>query len=284
MPVRRGKDSHGSFYQWGSQKRYYYTPGDARSRSIAKGKATRQGEAIHIAGYRGGAISLNPYENLQRVGRFILGRTPQSPALDRFLREHGSEVIQTIVVGRVPIQGALRTALTGLTLGGLAKIPYDKLWHLFAIVTTSKGTKAMIEKNEVIRIVPGETSIRADQGGEAILAYSRGAGKRHLTVNEFFGNAIRAVGPAKFFTYRAFSENCQNWIMVLLRSSGILTPQAQAFILQDTKAILEHVPKSSVTAANFLTDLAARFRLLAGEGVGRSAMKRRLVAAHRTRR
>lgn len=53
MPVRRGKDSNGPYYQWGSQKKYYYTSNDKESREKAKEKAQRQGRAAYASGYRG---------------------------------------------------------------------------------------------------------------------------------------------------------------------------------------------------------------------------------------
>lgn len=54
VPVRRGKDSKGPYYQWGdSGKRYYYTAGDKGSRSTAKSKAEKQGRATRAAGYKG---------------------------------------------------------------------------------------------------------------------------------------------------------------------------------------------------------------------------------------
>lgn len=52
MPVRRGTDSKGSFYQWGSQKKYYYTVGNKKSREKAKIKAEKQAKAIYSSGYR----------------------------------------------------------------------------------------------------------------------------------------------------------------------------------------------------------------------------------------
>jgi hypothetical protein len=48
MPVHSGKDSKGSFYQWGSRTKYYYTPGNKASRNRAKQLATMQGIAIVI--------------------------------------------------------------------------------------------------------------------------------------------------------------------------------------------------------------------------------------------
>lgn len=49
MPIRQGKDSHGKYYQWGNQKRYYWsTP---RTRLIALRKAIRQAKAIFAQYY-----------------------------------------------------------------------------------------------------------------------------------------------------------------------------------------------------------------------------------------
>ncbi len=54
MPVRRGSDSRGPYYQWGDHgKKYHYTSGDAESREKAKKAAGRQGAAAHAHGYRG---------------------------------------------------------------------------------------------------------------------------------------------------------------------------------------------------------------------------------------
>jgi len=44
MPVHRGEDSHGTFYQWGKAKKYYYT--NNAERTVARAKAARQGRAI----------------------------------------------------------------------------------------------------------------------------------------------------------------------------------------------------------------------------------------------
>jgi hypothetical protein len=54
MPVHRGRDRRGPYYQWGeSGRRYYYTSGDTSSRNRARHQATRQGQAARARGYRG---------------------------------------------------------------------------------------------------------------------------------------------------------------------------------------------------------------------------------------
>ena len=53
MPVHRGTDLHGSYYQWGnSGKRYYYIPKNNKSRENAKKKAEIQGRAVLASGWK----------------------------------------------------------------------------------------------------------------------------------------------------------------------------------------------------------------------------------------
>ncbi len=52
MPVRKKRDSHGSYYQWGKKgKKYYYKPKDEKSKQRAYRKASRQGMAIILSYY-----------------------------------------------------------------------------------------------------------------------------------------------------------------------------------------------------------------------------------------
>lgn len=53
MPIRRGKDKKGCFYQWGGQHKYYYKCGDRSAAARAKRKAELQAQAIRSSGWRG---------------------------------------------------------------------------------------------------------------------------------------------------------------------------------------------------------------------------------------
>ncbi len=54
MPVHRGSDSSGPYYQWGKTgKKYHYKAGDAKSRRRARSQADRQARAIRASGYKG---------------------------------------------------------------------------------------------------------------------------------------------------------------------------------------------------------------------------------------
>jgi hypothetical protein len=52
MPIKRGKDSHGPFYQYGNKKKYYYTSGNSQSRQLARSKALKQAQAIKASQHR----------------------------------------------------------------------------------------------------------------------------------------------------------------------------------------------------------------------------------------
>jgi len=47
MPIHKGTDTQGYFYQWGNQKKYYYNPLYITSEKKAYNLALRQARAIH---------------------------------------------------------------------------------------------------------------------------------------------------------------------------------------------------------------------------------------------
>jgi hypothetical protein len=52
MPVKRGQDKDGPYYQWGDHgKKYHYAAGDKSARERAKNRATKQGQAARARGY-----------------------------------------------------------------------------------------------------------------------------------------------------------------------------------------------------------------------------------------
>jgi len=53
MPVHRGYDTIGYYYQWGNRgKRYYYNPKSLRSENTARNKSYEQARAIYASGYK----------------------------------------------------------------------------------------------------------------------------------------------------------------------------------------------------------------------------------------
>lgn len=61
MPLHRGSDSNGPFYQWGGRgKKYYYKSGSSAQRAKAKEKAMKQAKAIAWRRYSGGKDKKKP--------------------------------------------------------------------------------------------------------------------------------------------------------------------------------------------------------------------------------
>lgn len=52
MPVQKGQDNYGYYYQWGNRKKYYYIPNNKDSEMNARYKAIQQGRAIIISRYK----------------------------------------------------------------------------------------------------------------------------------------------------------------------------------------------------------------------------------------
>jgi len=53
MPIHLGKDSKGTFVQWGHQKKYHYKANNKQSLANAKSRAKKQMKAIFSSGYVG---------------------------------------------------------------------------------------------------------------------------------------------------------------------------------------------------------------------------------------
>jgi len=49
MPIHRGRDTKGPFYQWGEEKKYYYVANDVKSRDKAYQRALTQARAIEAS-------------------------------------------------------------------------------------------------------------------------------------------------------------------------------------------------------------------------------------------
>jgi hypothetical protein len=70
---------------------------------------------------------------------------------------------------------------------------------------------------------------------------------------------------SNFFTYSGSSNNCQNFILGLLKGSGALTPEAQQFIKQDTEHLFENIPWTK-RIMDTITDAAAKASIVVQGG------------------
>jgi hypothetical protein len=165
----------------------------------------------------------------------------------RTMTEYGKSPIMSISIIRTPLSSVWTNAMNTISLGRFSelqkKMGYDKLFHLSLIVVT-EGRKLIVEKNEVINIAPfkmGDVKPETEYMAVPIIP--------GLNLIQMMDNTLKRMGNDKFYDYDALGQNnCQNFILQILQSNNLLTPQAHKFIYQDMTGIVNELNKSKLTS------------------------------------
>ena len=176
------------------------------------------------------------------VNKIINGRSGYSPSVQKHLNKIGDEIITSIEIGRNPVQSAITNSLKLFS-----NVPYDKLFHLFVIITTSLGKKLKIEKTAQITLTINATMVNDTE-------FFSVSCPSNLTVNELLDKTKIYMGD-KFYRYSASSNNCQDFILAMLKSNNI--NQGIDFVKQDTESIFSSNPNLR-KFANTITDIGNR--------------------------
>lgn len=200
-------------------------------------------------------ISKDPINLIKDV---ITKRNDYPPDARQVIKEYGTKLITHIDIGRTPVQKALTESLNILSMGSFNKklndTPYDRLFHLYLIVTLEGGKKIRIEKNEVINV---STNLNIKPNAETkSLSFAKGG----VTLNQLLEGGKKIQG-SRYFDYSAYNNNCQDFILALLKGSGIGNEQDYNFIKQDTKTLFKNNP-SLRKLANTITDIGARANVI----------------------
>jgi hypothetical protein len=188
------------------------------------------------------------------TGLFKGTRRDFAPRIRQLLQSIGSIPIAKMAVRRDPLSSGLTGALNLISSGGLAKgqklAGYDKLFHLCLELWIGQS-RYVVERNETINIGKPAPRTRDTQ----YLPISMGGAKSN-TLNAMLSQ-VRAVEGNEMFKYDAFRNNCQDFIMSLLRNNHQLNPVATQFIKQDLTQIVPHLPSWGEKFARLATDTAA---------------------------
>jgi len=179
------------------------------------------------------------------VQTLVGGRTKYSPKVRAILAKVGAEMITGLTVNRAPVP----SLITGF-LKLVSTVAYDKLFHLSLIMTTSSGSRILVEKNEVINM---DISPSAKPETESFRIPSI---PTPVSITDFLAKGQTAMG-GKYFSYSANGNNCQDYIVKLLTANGITDSNILSFVKQDTDAIFNSHPKLR-KLANTITDIAGR--------------------------
>lgn len=194
------------------------------------------------------------------------------PKLDGFnntstktLKDYGDKPIANMFLMRTPIQGMLNTALNVISLGKWNELrerfAFDKLYHLSLVVEVC-NKKVIVEKNATVNI-----NTNYQHASTSEIQHVPLAGKQ-LTLYQLVDAGRKSVGDTTFFKYNVFNENggtnCQRFIQILLEASGLLTPAANTFLMQDVSKLKEELPGYVKDTAQVATDLGAIANRLTG--------------------
>ena len=165
---------------------------------------------------------------LQRLKRttkaLFYERNGIAPNVDRFLNDHGDEFILEMIISRNVISSILTGSLKILSRQFREQSGNNLLYHLKMLIRTTHSNISL-EKNEVISISPYKMNYQAEN---LFVKFPPG-----LTINILLPNTRNKMGNS-FLTYSAKDNNCQNFILAILQSNGLLNSRNELFTKQST--------------------------------------------------
>jgi len=139
------------------------------------------------------------------MNNLFLETATMPPNVKDILNRRGDAIVNSIKIGRTPVQSAIQGILKTLST-----VPYDDLFHLFMVFNTSKG-EILLEKNARIN---ASTTIPKSEDWYDLNDVP------HLTFNDYVQNTKKYLGP-KMFPYHPDTNNCQDFIKGVLEANGI---------------------------------------------------------------
>lgn len=231
------------------------------------------------------------WEDLKALGKKAVGKVGEAVATvakwiapsdmstkaKRIMSEIKNLTIEGITVCRVPI-----TPLVEAALRKIATVPaqYDKIYHLYMVITLSGGKSVRIERNQNFELgyatpadlSPKDTSDQLPDGVQGVACT-----KVPIPKGWNMGEAMtKFIAQAKVdnpeygpWRYAALSpengkhNNCQDFVTSWLTAMGALTPSLSKFINQDIDKLLGVAATKGTQA---ITDIAGAVGTALGRG------------------
>ena len=158
------------------------------------------------------------------MNNLFLETATMPPNVKDILNRRGDAIVNSIKIGRTPVQSAIQGILKTLST-----VNYDQLFHLFMVFKTSKG-EILFEKNARIN---ASTTIPKSEDWYDLNDVP------HLTFNDYVQNTKKYM-KEKFIPYHPSTNNCQDFIKSVLEANGIRDQNVYSFVKQDTSVIFKN--------------------------------------------
>jgi hypothetical protein len=173
---------------------------------------------------------------------------------------YGSWKIIGLTVRRDPIPSTLNKVINFVSLGTWnkmrSKYNYDDLFHLsLNLILQDPNTGAkdtiLLEKNQVINIAKPDSPTQSTQTIPVNVPAPL------VTFSEFLSKGEGSL--TDYYKYDAFKNNCQDYVLGMLRANGVLTKPAEEFIKQDMDKLVQGMPSYVAPLVRGVTDLGGVF-------------------------
>ena len=172
------------------------------------------------------------------------------------LEENGEATITQMQIIRAPVEDYVKVLLQGISKGSYQEAvkhsPYDKMFHL----SLRLNGKYRLEKNEVISL--SAAAEKLSDGAEFVrVALPRADDANAITIRSLLEKTKEYMGPQAFTDYNARNNNCQDFVMAILKANGMCTELLESFTHQDAETIFQGMPEVVTAIAETMTDAAA---------------------------
>jgi hypothetical protein len=176
-------------------------------------------------------------KDINKARQIVFGADDYNNKVKNIISKYGNIEIVSGIIHRHQIPKYINSILNFASFGEFEKQnPYDKLFHLSVIFTLQNGTKILVEKNEVINM---EINPKLNNFNDESLIINKPF--NNLTLNKALENTQKRMGN-NYFSYQASHNNCQNFILNILESNGLLDDENKEFIKQNTEKIFNKLP------------------------------------------
>lgn len=211
------------------------------------------------------------------IDYFKHGRTRLDPKSRKVFNQYARQPIKGIEIIRAPIDDGIYQALdifskltTKKSLNDFLKNqPYDKLFHISAVVLFKNGKAVTIEKNHIVEVHDYRRKTTKSKNRLYIPVPDENA-----TLESVFDKTEKKIGQKAFWEYSATSTNCQHFLASILKygfDENLYSPEAKAFITEAANELVKFLPSYSGKLAKFAT-LLADFADAVKKGLGENVV------------
>lgn len=195
----------------------------------------------------------NKFEKIKKDLFFPSSDMPAESA--NTIKLYQNNTIINIEVRREPVMSMVQKFLNFISLGQYSQrkrdLNYDDVFHLYMILTLNNGVKLSLEKNERIKIT---AQIKKSDNFESRIVTV----PDRLTLDHLLLKTQQLMGTHYFYQYNAFENNCQDFLLAILKANNMLNNELNLFIKQDAESLGRALPSKFPALSQFITDTAGK--------------------------